>query len=97
MDKKIIMITMILITIVLFSGCDNKEKTIVCEKKIEEVNYTITIKKKDDKVIVNTEKAEFKCLDEEICDYSVESDEEESDKSFDEVVDSYRKDGYSCE
>ena len=94
MQKKVILL--VGISLLLLLGCDKKEKTTVCKKEIKDVNYTITIKKSD-KVSVTTEKSEWICMDDNICNNTFESNTEESNKSYNELVRYYRKDGYDCE
>ena len=96
MKNKVLIITVFTITILLLSGCNNKNKTITCKKKVGEINYTVTIKKVD-KVNIITQKEEFICIDNNICNNSTSSDYEESNKDFNKVVKRYRRDGYDCE
>ena len=94
--KKTLLILIVLFICIFMTGCDEK-KTTTCSIEKDNNEITVTISVKEDKTVVRTETMSNQCNDEGLCRIDGNTEETETEASFNSVVDNYRKDGYTCE
>ncbi len=94
--KKTLLILIVLFICIFMTGCDEKKET-TCSIEKDDKEITVTISKKEGKTVVKTEETETKCNNEGLCSIDGNTEEKETEDSFNSVVDNYRKDGYICE
>lgn len=93
--KKIVLILLLIICIFM-TGCGEKKEKI-CSIENEDKEVTVTITVKTDKTIIKTDTFDTHCDKEGLCRVEGNTKEEETEDSFDSVVDKYKNDGYYCE
>ena len=93
--KKLLLVVL-LFFMVFMVGCEKENREITCTLSKDNKTITVTIREESDKVIVNTNESELKC-DGDMCSTTGNTKEEDSNETFDKLVEQYRKDGYSCE